>query len=103
LTADTRATLKAFDLDVIEDGSGGIAGIAGTGSPSWHHSGLLPSDVIVAIDGTPVGDVLKTPMAIDNASVAAVATLTVLRDGAQIDIEATPEPAEVARRPRHRS
>jgi len=103
LTADTRATLQAFGLNVIEDGAGGITGLTGQGSPSWHHSGLLPSDVIVAIDGTPVGDVLRTPMAIDNASVAAVTTLTVLRDGVQMDLEASPEPAQSPRRPRHRS
>jgi type II secretory pathway component PulC len=103
LTADTRATLQAFGLNVIEDGAGGITGLTGQGSPSWHHSGLLPSDVIVAIDGTPVGDVLKTPMAIDNASVAAVTTLTVLRDGVQMDLEASPEPAQAPRRLRHRS
>lgn len=96
LTDDTRATLKAFGLNVIEDGAGGITGISGTGSPSWRQSGLLASDVIVAIDGTPVRQVLKTPMAIDNASVSAVTVLTVLRDGAEVEIDASQQAAAVS-------
>lgn len=103
LSADTRATLAAFGLNVVPDSAGGITGLSGRGSPSWHRSGLLPSDVIVAIDGTPVGKVLNTPMALDNATVAGVTTLTVLRDGAQMDIEAVPAPARMIQRPRHGS
>jgi type II secretory pathway component PulC len=103
LTADTRATLTTFGLNVVPDSTGGIAGLSGQGSPSWQHSGLLSTDVIVAIDGTAVDQVLKTPSAIDNAAVAAVTTLTVLRDGAQVQIEAVPEVPQAPRPPRHRS
>jgi type II secretory pathway component PulC len=103
LSDDTRATLQTFSLNVIADAAGGIGGLSGQGSPSWHRSGLLPSDVIVAIDGTPVGEVLNTPLGIDHASMAAATTLTVLRDGAQMDIEAVPEPAHMVRRPRPKS
>jgi S1-C subfamily serine protease len=60
----------------------------------------------VAIDGAPVAHVLGIPQGIDTASVAAVTTLTVLRDGAQMDITATqdpaPEPPALTRR-RHRT
>jgi hypothetical protein len=90
LSDDTRTTLEAFGLNVIHDGSGAISGISGRGSESWHRSGLLPTDVIVAIDGTPVGDLLQQPYAIDRASVAAVTVLTVLRDGVSTTIEAEP-------------
>ena len=92
LTADTRSSLETFGLNVVADsGGGGIAGISGKGSASWQHSGLEPTDVIVSIDGTPVGDVLKTPGALDSASMAAATTLTVLRAGVQMDITAVPE------------
>lgn len=91
LTADTRSSLEAFGLNVVGDSGGGIAGISGKGSASWQHSGLEPTDVIVSIDGTPVGDVLKTPGALDSASMAAATTLTVLRAGVQMDITAVPE------------
>ena len=103
LTADTRSTLQTFGLNVVGDSAGGIVGISGQGSPSWRHSGLEATDVIVAIDGTPIGDVLKTPAALDNASMAAAATLTVLRAGVQMDITAVPEEAQVSRMSRHRS
>jgi Type II secretion system protein C len=103
LTADTRATLTTFGLSVVPDFSGGVAGLSGQGAPSWQHSGLLSTDVIVAIDGTPVDRVLQTPSAIDNAAVAAVTTLTVLRDGARMEIEAVPETPQISRPPRHRS
>ena len=100
LTADTRSTLQTFGLNVVGDSASGITGISGKGSASWQHSGLEPSDVIVSIDGTPVGDVLKTPGALDNASMAAATTLTVLRAGVQMDITAVPE--ETAEAPIHR-
>jgi hypothetical protein len=102
LSTDTRATLEAFGLSVIQDGSGAISGLSGRGSESWHRSGLLPSDVIIAIDGTPVGDVLRQPYAIDRASVAAVTTLTVLRDGVSTDIEAEPGQTQSAQLVRRR-
>jgi len=91
LTADTRSSLETFGLNVVADSAGGISGISGKGSASWQHSGLEPTDVIVSIDGTPVGDVLKTPGALDNASIAAATTLTVLRAGVQMEITAVPE------------
>jgi type II secretory pathway component PulC len=103
LTSDTRSSLETFGLNVVGDSAGGITGISGKGSPSWQHSGLEPTDVIVSIDGTPVGDVLKTPGALDNASMAAATTLTVLRAGVQMDITAVPEEAQVSRMSRHRS
>lgn len=91
LTADTRSSLETFGLNVVPDSGGGIAGISGKGAASWQHSGLEPTDVIVSIDGTPVGEVLKTPGALDSASMAAATTLTVLRAGVQMDITAVPE------------
>jgi type II secretory pathway component PulC len=103
LTADTSATLQTLGLSVITGSSGEVTGITGKGSASWHSAGLLPSDIIVAIDGTPVDKVLKTPLAIDNASMAAVTTLTVVRDGEQMDLEAVPQPAHNTRQPRNRS
>jgi S1-C subfamily serine protease len=54
------------------------------------------NDIIVAIDGTPIGDVLHTPAAIDTASQAAVTTLTVLRDGEEITVEASQQAAETS-------
>lgn len=103
LTSDTRSSLETFGLNVVADSGGGITGISGKGSPSWQHSGLEATDVIVSIDGTPVGDVLKTPGALDNASIAAATTLTVLRAGVQMDITAVPEDSTVSRMSRHRS
>jgi type II secretory pathway component PulC len=106
LTADTRSTLGILGLNLVGDEADGITGISGQGSPAWQHSGLRPTDVIVAIDGAPVAHVLGIPQGIDTASVAAVTTLTVLRDGAQMDITATqdpaPEPPALTRR-RHRT
>jgi type II secretory pathway component PulC len=99
LTADTRSSLQTFGLSVVADSAGGVTGISGKGSSSWQHSGLEPTDVIVSIDGTPVGDVLNTPGALDNASIAAATTLTVLRAGVQMDITAVPE--ETAEAPIH--
>ena len=99
LTADTRSSLQTFGLTVVADSAGGVTGISGKGSSSWQHSGLEPTDVIVSIDGTPVGDVLNTPGALDNASIAAATTLTVLRAGVQMDITAVPE--ETAEAPIH--
>jgi type II secretory pathway component PulC len=106
LTADTRSTLSSLGLDVVADSADGITGISGRGAATWQHSGLRPTDVIVAIDGAPVSRVLGTPAGIDNASVAAVTTLTVLRDGSQMDITATQDPApepEALTRRRHRT
>jgi S1-C subfamily serine protease len=106
LTADARSTLGALGLSVVGDDTNGIAGLSGQGAPAWQHSGLRPTDVIVAIDGAPVAHVLGTPQGIDAASVAAVTTLTVLRDGAQMDITATQDPApepEALTRRRHRT
>ena len=106
LTADTRSTLGVLGLSVVGDDANGIAGLSGQGAPAWQHSGLRPTDVIVAIDGAPVAHVLGIPQGIDTASVAAVTTLTVLRDGAQMDITATQDPApepEALTRRRHRT
>jgi hypothetical protein len=99
-TPDTRATLETFGLSIVQDGNGAIAGLSGKGSESWHRSGLLPTDVIVAIDGTPVADVLQEPYAIDRAGMAAVTTLTVLRAGMSTTIEAEPERGVPANRRR---
>jgi S1-C subfamily serine protease len=106
LTADARSTLGVLGLSVVGDDASGITGISGQGAPAWQHSGLRPTDVIVAIDGAPVAHVLGTPQGIDTASMAAVTTLTVLRDGAQMDITATQDPApepEALTRRRHRT
>ena len=94
-------SLKAFGFDVLKDSSGAVSGISGGRIPMWNAAGLQPTDVVVAIDGQPMSQVVASPNAIDNASMAAVTTLTVLRDGAPMDIEAKPEPAvhSVRRRP----
>jgi len=93
-------TLKAFGFDVLKDSGGAVSGISGGSIPMWDAAGLQPTDVIVAIDGQPMNQVVTSPNAIDNASMAAVTTLTVLREGAQMDIEAKPEPP--VRPPRRR-
>lgn len=90
ISANTQSTLSLYGLNPIGDPRGQITGLAGRGTPGWAHSGLLPTDVIVAIDGKTVDEVLKTPGAIDQATVAAVTTLTVERGGVQMQIEASP-------------
>jgi len=57
----------------------------------WRSAGLQPTDVVIAIDGRPVAEVLKEPYALDNSSQAAVTTLTVLREGSEVTITATPD------------
>jgi S1-C subfamily serine protease len=92
LTADTETTLRTFGLEVIRDTSGALSGISGQGAPMWHQSGLQPTDVIVAIDGRPIAEVLQEPYALDRAALAAVTTLKVLRAGNEISVEAKPQP-----------
>jgi len=91
LTGDTRSTLNVYGLSVVQDSGGNIVGLSGKGSEIWQYSGLQPTDVIVAIDGAPVGEVLRTQMGIDNASSGAN-TITVQRNGAQLDIQTQAPP-----------
>ena len=90
ISADTQSTLNLYGLTAIGDPRGQITGLSGRGSPGWAHSGLLPTDVIIAINGKPVDEVLKTPHGIDDASIAAVTVLTVERDGVPVEIDASP-------------
>jgi len=99
LIAATESTVLAFGLKLHRDSSGIVSGIEGNGVPSWHQSGIRPTDVVVAIDGKPVNDVLHTPYGLDIASQAAVTTLTIQRDGEEISVEAKPPDVPT---PRHR-
>jgi len=91
LPESTRSTLQTLGLNVVLDGSGGVAGISGGGVAMWRSAGLQTTDVVIAIDGRPVAEVLKEPYALDNSSQAAVTTLTVLREGSEVTITATPD------------
>jgi hypothetical protein len=93
LSADAETSLKTFGLTLLRGPDGAISGMSGTGVPAWQSSGLLSSDVIVAINGRPIGDVLQEPAAVDNAAQAASTVLTVLRDGVEVEIDATPAAA----------
>jgi type II secretory pathway component PulC len=93
LTADTETSLKMFGLTLLRGTDGAISGLSGAGAPAWQSSGLLSSDVIVAINGRPISDVLQDPAAVDTAAQAASTVLTVLRDGVEVEIDATPTAA----------
>jgi type II secretory pathway component PulC len=104
LSASTQTTLQTFGLSVIRDSAGTISGLSGTGADAWQRSGLLPTDVIVSIDGQPVGDVLQQPAAIDRSAQAFYTVLSVLRDGNPVTVEVRQQTAAPPARPgRHRT
>jgi S1-C subfamily serine protease len=69
------ATLGAAVKDV--DG-GALVGTVHPGTPA-ERGGLMPGDVIVAVDGTPVGDAATLARLIQEARARGAATMTVQR------------------------
>ncbi len=99
ISADTRSTLEVIGLAPVPVANGEL-GLSGSGPSTWRSAGLRSTDVIVAIDGMRVADVLSKQAAIDRAVQAAVTTLTIERDGQELQLEAQPPKSAPPRRRR---
>lgn len=93
----TASTLSLLGLSTASAAGNGAMALSGSGPSTWKAAGLRDSDVIVAIDGATVSSVLSQSGALDRAVQATVVTLTVERNGQQLDLQAK-QPVYVAPR-----
>jgi S1-C subfamily serine protease len=85
--------IEGRDLDVADAADAGLRGGAvvtevSDGSPA-EEVGVLPADVIVALDGEPVPTMSALVVSLRERAPGDVVGLTLLRDGAEVRIEAT--------------
>jgi hypothetical protein len=100
IKAEAQSTLHVIGMTAVSEASGEL-GLRGTGPESWRRAGLRSTDIIIAIDGKRVSEVFGKQAALDQAVQEPFATLTVQRDGQEVQIEAPlekPAPQQHRRR-----
>jgi serine protease DegQ len=88
LTPDLVAALA------LEDSTGVLVANVTPGSPA-EHAGLIPGDVVTAIDGQHIRGSTDLRNRVGLAPVGTAVTLSILRDGTALELKATIEPAAI--------
>jgi general secretion pathway protein C len=91
LRTDPAGVARRMQVLPVFDG-GKLSGVrlaAGADASLVTRLGLRPTDVVTAVDGTPIGDFASGRRSIEALQKAGRARVTVLRDGRSLDIDVT--------------